>query len=262
MDSKLNVSCSFSSTSGICPPPSSSSTSSPPHSIMWWCRYQIKLLGGQDVFAPGDSDFFVRPVGSKSETKSDEMAGTKPARDDGNVISAQPGTESTQPPQQQSSGPLVRFKVGQKVACRVTPEGKYALGTVQQTNIAQPGGLMPYQVILDDGNVIVAPVDSDFMIRLPNSTSQDERVHGGVVQQPGTRQKIAKPTGPLRFSVGSRVECRITPDGKYAPGSITKLNHRESHFPPGVVVPYQIQLDNGMLIFAPQDVDMMIRSER
>mmetsp|Transcript_16041 Transcript_16041/g.11571 ORF Transcript_16041/g.11571 Transcript_16041/m.11571 type:complete len:233 (-) Transcript_16041:208-906(-) len=65
----------------------------------------------------------------------------------------------------------------------------------------------------------------------------------------------------LRFNVGDRVECRIGPHPVkgWAPGRIIKLYYSESSWPPNMVVPYQIALHDGRLIFAPQDNDQLIR---
>jgi len=62
-----------------------------------------------------------------------------------------------------------------------------------------------------------------------------------------------KPQAPLRFTVGTHVICN-TAEGK-CPGRIVALHYREDHFPPGFVAPYQVQLDNGDLIFVPADED-------
>jgi len=65
----------------------------------------------------------------------------------------------------------------------------------------------------------------------------------------------------LRFQVGDRVECRIGPHPVkgWAPGRIVKLYYSEPSWPPNMVVPYQIALHDGRLIFAPQDNDQLIR---
>eukprot|EP01033_Poteriospumella_lacustris_P011878 gene11878-8472_t len=65
----------------------------------------------------------------------------------------------------------------------------------------------------------------------------------------------------LRFNVGDRVECRIGPHPVkgWAPGRIIKLYYSEPSWPPNMVVPYQIALHDGRLIFAPQDNDQLIR---
>ena len=66
----------------------------------------------------------------------------------------------------------------------------------------------------------------------------------------------------LRFLVGQRVECRVGPDPVtgWATGTTTQLWYHEASWPPESYAPYQIQLDDGRKIFAPQDVDQVIRS--
>ena len=66
----------------------------------------------------------------------------------------------------------------------------------------------------------------------------------------------------LRFLVGQRVECRVGPDPEtgWATGTITQLWYHEATWPSESYAPYQIQLDDGRRIFAPQDVDQVIRS--
>eukprot|EP00595_Chromulina_sp_UTEXLB2642_P001803 CAMPEP_0196764712 /NCGR_PEP_ID=MMETSP1095-20130614/6696_1 /TAXON_ID=96789 ORGANISM="Chromulina nebulosa, Strain UTEXLB2642" /NCGR_SAMPLE_ID=MMETSP1095 /ASSEMBLY_ACC=CAM_ASM_000446 /LENGTH=203 /DNA_ID=CAMNT_0042120959 /DNA_START=319 /DNA_END=930 /DNA_ORIENTATION=+ len=69
------------------------------------------------------------------------------------------------------------------------------------------------------------------------------------------------PKPPLRFGIGERVECRIGPHPVkgWAAGRIIKLHYSESDWPPNMVAPYQIQLHDGRLIYAPADVDQVIR---
>ena len=64
----------------------------------------------------------------------------------------------------------------------------------------------------------------------------------------------------LRFAVGARVACNTgrTADG-WESGAVVKLYHRESDWPEGEVVPYQVRLDDGTLIYAPLDVDGCVR---
>ena len=65
----------------------------------------------------------------------------------------------------------------------------------------------------------------------------------------------------LRFPVGTRVECRVV--GGWRKGRVVKHWYRESHMPPGLFLPYQIELDRefdrGKLICARHDDDRMIR---
>jgi hypothetical protein len=67
----------------------------------------------------------------------------------------------------------------------------------------------------------------------------------------------------LRFDIGTRVECRVGDDPVtgWAPGAVVQLMYREPSWPPDVVAPYQIQLDDGRLIFAPHDIPQVIREE-
>jgi hypothetical protein len=70
------------------------------------------------------------------------------------------------------------------------------------------------------------------------------------------------PDPPLRFQVGDRVQCRVGPHPVkgWADGRITQLNYRQVDWPPNMVAPYQIALQDGRLIFAPQDMDQVIRA--
>ena len=65
----------------------------------------------------------------------------------------------------------------------------------------------------------------------------------------------------LRFSVGQRVVCRVGPDPVkgWAPGKVIQLWYREPTWPPNSLAPYKIELDDGRNIFAPGDVDQIIR---
>jgi len=67
----------------------------------------------------------------------------------------------------------------------------------------------------------------------------------------------------LRFEVGQRVQCRIGPDPVkgWASGKVVQLWYREPGWPEGSWAPYKIQLDDGRNIFAPGDMDQVIRAE-
>jgi len=60
----------------------------------------------------------------------------------------------------------------------------------------------------------------------------------------------------LRFQIGDRVECNC---GKWVAGTIIKHFYVQKTFPEGMCAPYQVRLDDGKLIFAPADVDRVIR---
>jgi hypothetical protein len=66
------------------------------------------------------------------------------------------------------------------------------------------------------------------------------------------------PNDELRFDVGSRVECCVGAD-HWEPGTVVALWYTEEGFPPGFYAPYQVELDMGNLIFAPDDSDRCVR---
>lgn len=67
----------------------------------------------------------------------------------------------------------------------------------------------------------------------------------------------------LRFDLGAKVLCRIGPDPEkdWAPGTVSQLWYREPNWPPGSFAPYKIKLDDGRDIFAPGDMDQVIRKQ-
>ena len=58
-------------------------------------------------------------------------------------------------------------------------------------------------------------------------------------------------TEPRRFKVGDRVGANT--NRGWAAGTVVMLDYREDDWPDGRTVPYQIELDDGALIFAPVD---------
>jgi hypothetical protein len=67
--------------------------------------------------------------------------------------------------------------------------------------------------------------------------------------------------GTPRFPTGTRVSCRMGPDPNqdWAQGTIIQLWYRESKWPTMSFAPYKIRLDDGQFIFAPADIDRVIR---
>ena len=59
---------------------------------------------------------------------------------------------------------------------------------------------------------------------------------------------------PLRFPVGTRVECRMG-SNRWAKGTVVE----QRIFAMNREMPYKIELENGQLIFAPMDMDVVIR---
>ena len=65
---------------------------------------------------------------------------------------------------------------------------------------------------------------------------------------------------PRRFAVGDRVRCK-TSTTQWKRGTIINISHREPEWPAGRVAPYQIELQNGVRIFAPLDDDRIIQAD-
>ena len=63
--------------------------------------------------------------------------------------------------------------------------------------------------------------------------------------------------GSLRFAIGDKVKCN-TGQG-WQTGSVVQLMYRDEFMPPGMVAPYQVQLDGGDLIYAPADEESLIQ---
>jgi G3E family GTPase len=63
----------------------------------------------------------------------------------------------------------------------------------------------------------------------------------------------------LRFKIGHEVECN-TDDG-WVQGIIKAHMYRDDFMPPGLVAPYQVELPDGTLIWAPEDDDDFIRAK-
>jgi len=67
-----------------------------------------------------------------------------------------------------------------------------------------------------------------------------------------------QPVPELRFAIGTNVLCRVGPTN-WSPGQIVQLWYREPNWPDGAFAPYKIHLDDGRDIFAPADMDQVIR---
>ena len=67
------------------------------------------------------------------------------------------------------------------------------------------------------------------------------------------------PRAPPRFPLGATVECRLGPE-KWALGRIVGLHYREPSWPADRRAPYQVRLEEGPLIYAPEDVDECVRT--
>jgi len=68
---------------------------------------------------------------------------------------------------------------------------------------------------------------------------------------------LEKKKASLRFTIGSKVQCNT--GGGWKSGQVVTLWYRDEFMPPGMVAPYQVQLDDGSLIYAPSDQEELIR---
>jgi G3E family GTPase len=68
---------------------------------------------------------------------------------------------------------------------------------------------------------------------------------------------MAKKSEALRFALGDQVECKA--GGRWRKGEVVAHMYREPDMPAGVVAPYQVKLTDGELIYAPADIDDLVR---
>ena len=74
-------------------------------------------------------------------------------------------------------------------------------------------------------------------------------------------ERIKDSFGPFRFDVGARVECCMGEDD-WAKGKIVKQFYREPQWPTDRWMPYQVELDDGDVIWAPADLNACIRAAK
>lgn len=143
------------------------------------------------------------------------------------------------------SSRLLRFSVGNRVDANLGD--RWAPGTITAVNYRDPGDPdavpRPYQIQLDSGGAVYAPLDSDSVVRREGS--------------------IRTRDPNLRFGVGDRVECfhgnNDGSGGRWEPGVVVALHYHEPRFGQGNNMPYQVKLDSGNLIFTPKDNESVIR---
>eukprot|EP00548_Thalassiothrix_antarctica_P017307 CAMPEP_0194194282 /NCGR_PEP_ID=MMETSP0154-20130528/75502_1 /TAXON_ID=1049557 /ORGANISM="Thalassiothrix antarctica, Strain L6-D1" /LENGTH=270 /DNA_ID=CAMNT_0038918699 /DNA_START=237 /DNA_END=1048 /DNA_ORIENTATION=+ len=70
-------------------------------------------------------------------------------------------------------------------------------------------------------------------------------------------EAIVKLLPALRFKVGAKVQCKVGPE-KWAEGTVAQLRYTEPDWERSA--PYQIHLDDGRYIFAPEDSEAVIRA--
>ena len=143
-----------------------------------------------------------------------------------------------------ASASAFRFDVGDRVDCHMGND-RWEPGSVERVEVEQRDEDMnlytaAYAVTLDNGGTAVAPHDDDRFVR-----------REGVID-------TKKSARMLRFSVGAKVEANM--GGYWATGKVTSINYRDDSFATGVTMPYEISLDMGGSVFAPEDDDSVIRA--
>ena len=206
------------------------------------------------------------------------------------------------------SRPRLRFKYGDRVLC--SADDGFELGTVVRLwydteidedgvfQLGKPGLVVPYQILMDDGNLVFAPEDHDGYIRQSDAPPMHiEHPTGSIVEykedkmgswrrgtviascadwaDKGTApytindddEKSCDFWGPkhfirrakLRFKIGDRIEMMNS--GDYVPGTVVKLWPKNDNFAKGgIIVPYELMLDGGALRSALWDDDEFIRA--
>eukprot|EP00472_Partenskyella_glossopodia_P012032 CAMPEP_0197517350 /NCGR_PEP_ID=MMETSP1318-20131121/2330_1 /TAXON_ID=552666 /ORGANISM="Partenskyella glossopodia, Strain RCC365" /LENGTH=172 /DNA_ID=CAMNT_0043066819 /DNA_START=976 /DNA_END=1494 /DNA_ORIENTATION=- len=126
-----------------------------------------------------------------------------------------------------------RFGIADRVFCHFG--GDWWPGKVLKQNYMPEKNIVyPYQVELDtypESSKVYVTHDNDDHIRAFPPGGLDE--------------------SRLRFQLGSRVQCIM--DGGWKPGRIVDLNYTESNWGKNEYVPYQVRLDDGGLIYVPED---------
>jgi len=196
--------------------------------------YQVKLDNERNVYVPDDVQSMIRPF--------EEMAGR-------------------------------RFQIGDHVECNCGQD-LWLAGTVTELDVLDPAlnlknrwpanMSVPYKVCLADGRSIFAPEDVDFVIRKVapqqnNLTSTDGEEESEVSEQPQVQVK--------RFQIGERVEYRTdTPSHEWCAGLIKATDvcddetNRYLGWPPGTVVPYEVELESGATVLVHQDSEDFVRA--
>lgn len=146
-------------------------------------------------------------------------------------------TVSAPPP----SAPQLRFKVGDVVECKLG-QNLYESGKVTAIWWRDPswpaGRVAPYQVKLDKRNVLIfVPRDDMEVIRRPGEVFR------------------------CRFDVGHRVLCKVNREPERWEAGVIIAHKFPYPQNPKIIMPYQIKLDIGQMIFAPRDDDDCIKED-
>jgi len=139
----------------------------------------------------------------------------------------------------------LRFGVGSRVSCFIGD--RWENGRVIAVGVEAPkamhapeGTRLPYQVRLDIGPLVFAPMDNDSVIR-----SEADAPANSDSDPATTEAQDGKELPSPRFKVGTRVTCRMKPGvpGEWANGTVVRLHYRHPHMQQGFVAPYQVSVD-------------------
>jgi hypothetical protein len=143
----------------------------------------------------------------------------------------------------------LRYVVGDDVQCNCS-EGWIA-GKVVHLNYTEPARTTEDgTVVPSDGNIHPYHVKGEnnmrtWNINVPVDDDRHIRTFTGILA--------------LRFGVGARVVCWCGAEDGWMLGTVTKERVEDPNVFGGKKVPYQIKLDDGMIIYAPDDKPGVIR---
>jgi hypothetical protein len=125
-----------------------------------------------------------------------------------------------------------------------------------------------YRMAADRGNELGQVYLGDVLQYMPDGLDEARRLFErsaaqGLQEGKNALEHLLMARAPptdveLRFNIGDAVECRITRG--WASGKIVAFWYRNGRMPAGVYAPYQVELEDGELISAPQDRNSCIRT--
>lgn len=158
----------------------------------------------------------------------------------------------------------IRFRRFHRVLCKIGGDRQWASGTVQAVNESDPQDprrKLPYVVKIDppNGRLVTVPNDISNLVRAEVCFgSRADALFFTLFSLP-----MAASKKPRRFAVGERVACAVEDDSDeysmWAAGTVTEVDvsvesdavevlPQREWKGENAVVPYRVQLDNGMVV--------------
>ena len=160
---------------------------------------------------------------------------------------------------------LLRFEEAKSLLRKTIPVARRVLGNNDDTTLKMRGNYA--EALYEDDDATLDDL-RESVTTLEDVERTARRVLGGAhpitagierdLQE--AREVLRSRETPLRFKVGDRVKCCVD-EGRWASGTVIELWYTEDSFAQGFYAPYQVELDEGRLIFAPEDSDACIRRE-